>query len=606
MRYLPSILFIAFMGLVGIMHAQTETNKYAGLNFIKLPNSMNAVVMQEPSAVNAQISLHLRAGSVFEDDSITGISAVLQKILADRIISYLQRNTGGINKNNTAFTSFTTTEQTIFQFSGPAQYIPEYLKVLHDSVFLAVVTPEELKSKSEELYNSLDKQKTDPKVELEKKQMENLFRIDYYRADNFGNSMNYSKLDTSGVNSYQRKFYVAANAILGVAGNISGTTFQQQFEKAYSDIYRTDFNPETITKIIDFKLMLYSTQFVVEGETDKPEFQICWQFPGTHSSPASAYVAYLVSALLNDPNNYLQVKARKMGCSFLQFQYEANNFSAVFRVIVRPDKNNLVPTYNFVMNELLRLDKTLVNETMINAAKVKFNQEYKQLTQTLSYPEWVIKYWPYQDQTYFGSLNDSVMSISEKAVRRFVIEYMRESPRTTSLYISKADRDALGVDSSFFEIGPEVNDYVFTYKQNVTDLEGEQNIKQLHKLLQWLQINSDIQAQINGCADEGEFNKAYDDSIIAFIDSTESFQKANPDLVKKRYLRPEMMRAMKIIKYLADSGIDVDRLSGTSMIFKSANRQEAISNMKCTLSLDKLRKHISLYEYHYGTPKPKE
>ena len=124
-------------------------------------------------------------------------------------------------------------------------------------------------------------------------------------------------------------------------------------------------------------------------------------------------------------------------------------------------------------------------------------------------------------------------------------------------------------------------------------------------LLQFLNANKDVNMQINGLADEGEFNQVADDSVLMFIDSLSSFRRTMPEKMKKGYLRPEMMRSMKMLKYYYDNGIPAERLSGTSMEFSSANDTEALDNMKCTVTLDKLRKAPSAYEFHYGQPKPK-
>jgi hypothetical protein len=112
--------------------------------------------------------------------------------------------------------------------------------------------------------------------------------------------------------------------------------------------------------------------------------------------------------------------------------------------------------------------------------------------------------------------------------------------------------------------------------------------------------------QINGFSDEHEYNKTTDeDSIMQFIDSMPTFHKVNSDIIQhKRTIRPEMARAAKIVKYLYEHGIVAERLCGTAMMFKSANKQEAIDNMKCTVTLQKERKSPSLYEYHYGKKKP--
>ena len=64
------------------------------------------------------------------------------------------------------------------------------------------------------------------------------------------------------------------------------------------------------------------------------------------------------------------------------------------------------------------------------------------------------------------------------------------------------------------------------------------------------------------------------------------------------------MRSMKMLKYFFENGIAKERLSGTSMKFSSANETEAQDNMKCTVTLEKLRRAPSAYEFHYGHSKP--
>jgi hypothetical protein len=83
-----------------------------------------------------------------------------------------------------------------------------------------------------------------------------------------------------------------------------------------------------------------------------------------------------------------------------------------------------------------------------------------------------------------------------------------------------------------------------------------------------------------------------------------SFSRVTSEIIKKkRTIRPELARAAKIVRYLYDHGISAERLDGTAMMYKSENKQDAADNMKCTLTLNKLRKSPSLYEYHYGKKK---
>jgi hypothetical protein len=112
-----------------------------------------------------------------------------------------------------------------------------------------------------------------------------------------------------------------------------------------------------------------------------------------------------------------------------------------------------------------------------------------------------------------------------------------------------------------------------------------------------------VYIQVNGFADVSEFDKVSDAAVLAMMDTIPTFRKMNPDVFKKKTFRPEMLRAMKIIRYLYMNGISADRLSGTSMTYTSNNKEEAAANMKCTITLMKMRSNPSLYEYHYGQKK---
>jgi hypothetical protein len=158
-------------------------------------------------------------------------------------------------------------------------------------------------------------------------------------------------------------------------------------------------------------------------------------------------------------------------------------------------------------------------------------------------------------------------------------------------------------DQQYFALDESIEDIKFTYDLNKTDIETHEAKQNLRRVIQWLHINTDMHVQINGFSDEGEFKKAYDDSVLRFIDSTATFHKAMPDATKKGFLRIEFMRAMKIAKALYEAGITEDRISGTSMVFSSDTKEGATANRKCTLTLEKMQPRLSLYEYHFGKKK---
>ena len=603
MRFILITLFFV-TALATKTHAQTETSRTGNMYYIKIANGMNALYTPITTSTDFEISLHVKTGSMYDPDSSSGLANILQTILAEKVASNLRAKKGLLNFSNTRFTSYSTTEHAVYKLSSENVNLVSCLNLLRDSVLSATFSNREIELAVQTVINDFTTDSLDPKKVFDTKILSSVFRQDLKKMNTKGNEVDLWNIDKRALNAFYTRYYGPNNTIMAASGNLSYSTFNLQFERSYINLIKSEFDPKLITQIIDLRPMVYTTQFIIEQENTAPEFTLAWQFPGTSSDVEASYCAYLLSAILNDPNNFIRIKAAKLGCKKFTVEYDANSFSGMLRVLIQPDKTNLMATLNLVRNEMARLEKTLVNESMMTAGKYLFKKEYEQLKASKEYPEWVIKHWAYKDESYFPSLGDSLMQLTEKKMRSFTIEYLSRSPQVTGLLITPADRAALQVDSQFTNIDEKVVNYEFKYRMNITDLEGEENLNMRRNLLQFLSINKDVNAQINGLADEGEYNQAVDDTISQFIDSLPTFRRTMPEKIKKGYLKPEMMRAIKIVKFLYDNGIAADRLTGTSMKFSSTNKTEEQENMKCSITLDKLRKSISLYEFYYGKSKP--
>jgi outer membrane protein OmpA-like peptidoglycan-associated protein len=191
-------------------------------------------------------------------------------------------------------------------------------------------------------------------------------------------------------------------------------------------------------------------------------------------------------------------------------------------------------------------------------------------------------------------------------MRRYVGDYFADHSGVRNLVTSAESLKNASPDQQFYAMDESISDIKFTYDLNKADIETDEAKQDLRRVIQWLIINTDVHVQINGFADEGEFTRAYNDTVMKFIDSTATFHKAMPDAIKKGYLRIEMMRAMKIAKALYEAGITEDRISGTSMVFTSDTKEAAAANRKCTLTFEKMKPRVSLYEYHFGKKKPEK
>jgi len=597
------LLFTLLLSVALMASAQTETSTYGQLNYIKLPNGMNMVLMANKAEKKVTITTAVRFGSVYENDTIPGLAHILQLGIKEKMMMAIRANKDGLNIQNTQLKANNTSEQTYFEFTTDPALVGACFRLLRDSLFKSNLSFAEIKAAI-----ATNEQEKEEKIQnnrqiFEQKIQSRIFRNDYERLNIHGNPEKYVYFTKDRVDNYKQKYYVSGNTLFSLTGNITAANIQTLFETTFNTVFRTPFNPETVTKLIDFKPMIYTTQVVVTDEVKSPEMHLCWQFPGAISHSSASYAAHVLTAILNDPNNYIQSKATKLGAKRIEAIYELNSFSGVFRLVIHAEKDKMFAVYNFVENEINRLEKTLINETMLHAGQLHFKRNYLFTQSTSQYPQQVIKYWPYNDASYFQTLGDSVMNVTESKLKRFVLEMIKESPHVSALLISETDKESLNLDSLFAETDDKINGYTFTYGPNITDPDSTQNMKKLKVLLQWLKTNNDVYIQVNGFADEGEFNKISDKAVLEMMDTIPTFRKMNPDVFKKKTFRPEMLRAMKIIRYLYVNGIQADRLSGTSMTYSSNTKEEAAANMKCTITLTKLRSNPSLYEYHYGKKK---
>lgn len=583
-----------------------QTSNTGKLMRLKTGDGLRIVTVQLPSEQMSTVTLFVRYGVTYDSDSLSGISYLLNNILAEKCRLGLAGGKYGIN-TNTAFTTEHGIDVSYYQFIVPNDKVAAAMKLILDSISKSEIGTQELIMAKIRAESKLAADKENNAYKYNEAVTRKLFAYDFYKRWPYGNPARYVNIDTAHINAYHRKYYTNANALLSIAGSLNADKIAEAVKSSTGGWNPSPYDPESITKIIDFKPMINSTRMVVNSDNNNTEFNIYYQLPGIIKNPRMSYCAFLVTEMLNDNYNYIHAKGKKLGMRDMNAQYLHENFSSVFVVTVKVNADSSMFTVlDFVTKELARIDKMLLNESSLNAGKVQFANSYDGWSKSTQGIYNTIKYTTTGNDEYWTTLRDSVMKITEKQMRPFIEEFFVQAATVTTLSINEDVRKSQNIDSVFTNIDRDVDSIVFNFRTNVHDLEGPENSAKLNRLVQWLKINPDLTVQVNGYSDKSEYNKATDDSIIAFIDSLPDFRKVKQDIIVKKALRLEMMRAIKIVRYLYEHGISADRLRGSSMSLSSTNRQEALANMKCDLTIEKHKLRLSLYEYHYGKPKPTE
>src|SRR3989442_295858 len=98
-RQLAMLIVIVFT-LSCRLQAQPETPTLEGVQFIKSLNGMNCVLMQRSEGSTFDLNVHVRTGSVYDPDSLSGTANLVHRIISEKITSFLNKGTGQVSSSN--------------------------------------------------------------------------------------------------------------------------------------------------------------------------------------------------------------------------------------------------------------------------------------------------------------------------------------------------------------------------------------------------------------------------------------------------------------------------------------------------------------------------
>lgn len=569
---------------------------------VKSSNGQSFLICQSAgSTVNTDV--YFRMGPIYEFDSISGISLLLNKIIDTHIGAALR--SGG---RDLKYYSSLEPEQIGYHFESDAADLDYILKLVNEKIVQANFDDEGLDEAKAEFRYDLDSVKKNPAQSSAALVMKKLWGNDFRKLNIYGDRKNYAEIRVADLKAFHTKYFLPFNNAICLTGTFDNDKLVDLLRETFKDFKSKEFNPELITNVIDFKPVVNNLQLMAYTK-GKDRLTMSYQNPGARQDRNASYCAFILTQLMNDPAGRIQKAVQAEGLRHFKAAYTCYNFYGSLELSAEPSGDNINKAFQVMaaLIDTIRL-KNYFNKEEIAQARQSIATEFDNLknNQIRDFMSLVNRYRFSNDENYFTGMVDSLGNVTVGFMRQYVNDYFSDHCAIRCYYTTDT---ATGTDTTgqrYFPLDGSVADMVFSYALNKTDIEGAEAGTNLQRLIQWLRINPDIHVQINGFADQGEFTKAYDDSVKRFIDSTSTFHKAMPDAFKKGYLRIEFMRAMKIAKAIYEAGISEDRITGTSMVFSSETAEGAAANRKCTISLEKIKPRMSLYEYHFGKKKAEE
>ena len=568
---------------------------------VKASNGQTFLLSASGSPGTVYTDIYFRIGPVYEYDSLSGISMALSKIVSAHINTELKASGRSIK-----YMGNVAPEQIAFHFESAPGDIDYVLALANEKIMQAKFDSTEVEKVKIEIREDIVNLGKDDSIIKEERIMSKMWGSDYKKLNPYGDEQTYTRLKTAELVSFQKKYFLPSNNTVSIMGGGLKNEVLNKLPEVFKEFRTKDFNPELIDKVIDFKQVVNTTQFI----TTRPGqsiVSITYQNPGARQDRDATYCAYILAKLINDKNGRIQKFLADSGLRNAVAAYTCNNFYGRFTLSAEPSGYKFLDAFgrlDQLVADIIRKD--YFNQDEIEKAKKDIMSDFNDMkaNDKKGYLTQVVHYRFSNDENYFASIPDSVKGVTVERMRGYISDYFADRSGVRNLTASEAVLADPADNQEYFALDESIADIKFSYDLNKTDIEVGKSKQNLKRLIQWLTINPDMHVQINGCSDQGEYSKSYDDGVLHFIDTTATFHKAMPDVIKKGYLRIEMMRAMKIAKALYEAGIAPDRITGTSMVFSSDSKETAAANRKCTVTIDKIRPHPSLYEYHFDKKKP--
>lgn len=531
----------------------------------------------------SEVSFSIRTGSVYERDSSYGINQLVVLILEKRITKTKSLATSQHRIN-------LTPEIVSIDFKCSNTLLENNLKDLTACLYGTLILENELTWAKEELntrYNSAQKSlEYKSHLDLQNK----LWQNDAYKV--FANSIppQFANISLSRANDYYEKYYQKSNSTIAFSTSKENSATFEMTKKIFAAYNTQFFNPDQIIRLLELKPIInYSQRIYFNESTSTPSVGVIFQNPGVRYDRKGSYCATILAQILAKQTDF-----------DLKSNLESHNyFSTLY--ITKDVLNNQFVTATNELNKLIDTLKTLqyITPDMLAAAKDDIMTQHKKVStqQPFLFLKEIAKYRFTSDEKYIISFADSIQSVKMEDMQRYLYEYFINK---AGVHFVNTDETSLAnviAKEKVYDIDESIKNLKCMFELNKVEMSGDSNFIVIEKITQWMKMNTDAYLLINGFADKGEYPKVKDDEISRFMDSVPDFKKVKPFIVKTKTLRPEMMRALRVMKLIYDNGIPITRLKGTSMVLSSDNDQESIENKKCTFDIDKRKSSIAFYTF---------
>jgi len=200
----------------------------------KLDNNLSVITKPSDNRDIAAVILAVKAGSIYEKESVNGISRLVQKVLFKKSREYrdIQRE---IDLFGGRFYSRTTRDFTIFSVVVRKEYINDILSIFADAVINPVITDSLICTGKKSILSDIERRKGDISNILIKEFFKHAYTKHPYRLSPAGSEKGIRNITDHILKNYYKSLYVPENMTLVVAGDIKRKVVEEKCRELFGE-----------------------------------------------------------------------------------------------------------------------------------------------------------------------------------------------------------------------------------------------------------------------------------------------------------------------------------------------------------------------------------
>ena len=587
MKHIAATSFILFF-IAQSVYAQFKLppNFY----YQKMTNGFDVLVVADSTQPTITVETCVKAGAFTESPSMDGVARLYEHILFDKGLSRSQTAfQKQLKEVSTRYGSASTKEHLRFSLETDSTHLQKALELMHSRLCCPVFTQEALENEKSVVATELAEKNTKPEYRIETHMLPRLWGEQVSRKNVFGNPDTMAQATIEDLEAFREKYFYPNNSLIIVSGKVDHHKIFNQVADIFLDWQLSEFDPHGRWLMPELRPLLYSHQFIVEDDTlTKPTFYFVWQGPDTRRDISATHGATVFCYLVNQTNSTLQQALVGSGLAYhVNITYTAQRYVGTFALKMTTQPAQIKKAYQVLLEQIALWDSDdYFTDTQLQAAKDLIALQYDGgEAEVLNNLDTIAHWWASANLDYHSTFVEKTTEVDRDEIKRTVVTYLKDRPYIAGLMISQQDREALRVDTFFTDTYAPIETYTFAYKRNAPEFADSSAIDMLRSLRQWMYINPETHIMINGNADKSELLRVKDKEIRTFIDSAMTFRLYPKPLLPQRNLRLDILRSMKVVKYLNEAGIAIERLTGSGKLLTSENKQEAAKNRRAVVKL---------------------